>query len=241
MTAPTSICAALAVGLLLLGPAVSHAQPQPGGAPQIVVGAADPAGWPVTVTWTPSPTAGVTYSLQGAYGDGSGGFTALTPGPSHSRVLPFHASGGPSTGWMCERAILGTQQAAQRCNAFSVPAKPVGPPPPPPPSSTVTVEYTEPTTNADGTPLTDLAGTTVFYRLTGGLDTLGAMVPATAPTGGQRRSVGVTVSSVTGTVTVWAVATDAVGNVSARSTTATMTLGGPVAGKAGVVVTTVTE
>jgi hypothetical protein len=127
------------------------------------------------------------------------------------------------------------------CLGFWVQALPTGPPPPPPPSSIVIVEYVEPTTNADGTPLTDLAGTTVFYRLDAGADTLGAMVPATAPTGGQRRAVTVTVPAVTGTVTAWAVATDTADNVSARSNLASKVLGGPVAGRAGVLIRTITE
>lgn len=48
------------------------------------------------------------------------------------------------------------------------------------------VEYTEPKTNEDGTPLTDLAGTVIEYRYDGpGMEWVSLpIVPATSPTGG---------------------------------------------------------
>ena len=75
----------------------------------------------------------------------------------------------------------------------------------------VTASYTEPTTNADATPLTDLAKTNVYYQLPGGTPVKGADVPASRPQGGGVISTQVTVPVTAGqdvVVTFWATATD---------------------------------
>lgn len=51
----------------------------------------------------------------------------------------------------------------------------------------VTISYTEPTTNEDVTPLTDLKDCTVFYNIGGGWVT-GKIVPASVATGGGSQS-----------------------------------------------------
>ena len=86
--------------------------------------------------------------------------------------------------------------------------------------ASVTATYTEPTTNADATPLADLAKTNVYYQLPGGTPVKGADVPASRPLGGGAISTQVTVPVVAGQdvlVTFWATATDTSGNESARS------------------------
>ncbi len=54
--------------------------------------------------------------------------------------------------------------------------------------------YTEPTTSADGSPITDLASTRVYYRVDGGGWILGASVAATNSEGGGAVNTSVDVS-----------------------------------------------
>ena len=87
--------------------------------------------------------------------------------------------------------------------------------------ASVTATYTEPTTNADLTLLTDLAKTNVYYQLPGGVPVKGPDVAASRPQGGGAISTQVTVPIVAGqdvVVTFWATATDTSANESARST-----------------------
>ena len=86
--------------------------------------------------------------------------------------------------------------------------------------TSVTAIYTQPTTNADATPLADLAKTNVYNQLSGGTPVKGPDVPATKATGGGAITTQVTVPVVVGqdlVVTFWATATDTVQNESARS------------------------
>ena len=85
----------------------------------------------------------------------------------------------------------------------------------------VTATYTEPTTNANATPLTDLAKTNVYYQLPGGTPVKGPDVSASRLLGGGIITTTVTVPVVAGqdlVVTFWATATDTAANESARST-----------------------
>ena len=84
-----------------------------------------------------------------------------------------------------------------------------------PTGTILTVDYDEPTTNANGTPLTDLKETVVFYAFPGLPPVLCVTTPATVQTGGAHRSVACTVPVTDGQeidVTVIAVATDLSGN-----------------------------
>lgn len=86
--------------------------------------------------------------------------------------------------------------------------------------ASVTATYREPTTNADATPLTDLAKTNVYYQLPGGSPVRGPDVPASNPQGGGTITTQVTVPVVAGQdaiVTFWATATDTGTNESVRS------------------------
>lgn len=83
----------------------------------------------------------------------------------------------------------------------------------------VTISYDEPTTSKDGSLLTDLAKTTIYYDA--GHGPVKVMeVPATAPTGGGTitRRIAIPVSGeATSRVTIWVTATDLNGNESPHS------------------------
>jgi len=84
--------------------------------------------------------------------------------------------------------------------------------------------YTEPTVNEDGSPLSDLAKTTIYYDLGAG-QVKALDVPASSPTGGGQISQTVTVPIVSGqeaNVKFWATATDTSGNESAPSNSVTV-------------------
>ena len=89
----------------------------------------------------------------------------------------------------------------------------------------LTVTYTEPSTNMDGSPLVDLARTNVYTEilLPGQAPVKGPDVAATAPSGGGAISttitvpIGVTLPIKEATVKVWATATDTSGNESTPS------------------------
>jgi len=87
--------------------------------------------------------------------------------------------------------------------------------------SVVEARYSEPTTNADGSPLADLAHTNVFFQFPGQAPVKGPNVPASALTGAGAILTTVTVPVVAGQeadVTFWATATDTSANESVRST-----------------------
>lgn len=86
--------------------------------------------------------------------------------------------------------------------------------------SQATVSYKEPTTNKNGSPLTDLANTSIFKTI-GGTKTKVLDIPATAPTGGGEISQ--TIDLAVGAdeevdVTITANATDLGGNSSDPAT-----------------------
>ena len=86
--------------------------------------------------------------------------------------------------------------------------------------ASVTATYTEPSTNADATLLSDLSKTNIYYQLPGGTPVKGPDVAASRPQGGGAITTQVTVPVVAGQdvlVTFWATATDTGGNESARS------------------------
>lgn len=88
----------------------------------------------------------------------------------------------------------------------------------------VTATYTEPTTNLDGSPLKDLAFTSVFHDY-GGLEILARpSIPATSPLGGGDISTKFVVPVPQGVeidVNFWARAEDDNGNFSPKSNIAT--------------------
>lgn len=100
----------------------------------------------------------------------------------------------------------------------------------------VTVQWTEPTKNTDGSTLADLAFTNGYCQVGTAAAQKSANVPATKPAGGGTVSTVFTIPTPAGaatTVTCWATATDAASpaNVSANSASASKTfnLVGPAA------------
>jgi hypothetical protein len=79
-----------------------------------------------------------------------------------------------------------------------------------------TVSYTEPTTNADGTPLADLHHCNVYAAPTSGPEIKSADIPASSATGGANKSTTITVGKGS-LYTITASCTDLVGNESART------------------------
>jgi hypothetical protein len=93
-----------------------------------------------------------------------------------------------------------------------------------PTGADLTVEYTEPSTNADGSTLVDLAKTNVYVKVGNLQEVKGPDVPASSPTGGQVRSTVIAVVVPSGKeadVTITVTATDLSGNESLRSVSAT--------------------
>ncbi len=90
-----------------------------------------------------------------------------------------------------------------------------------PSGAELTVDYDEPTTNADGTALDDLKITTIWYQVQGTPAPVKALeVAATQAAGGGHISKPITVPTFSGKlifVDVWATATDRSGNESAKS------------------------
>lgn len=98
-------------------------------------------------------------------------------------------------------------------NLYALTASPVG--------TEVSVEYTEPSTNNDGSPLIDLDHTTVYYDIGSGAVEAN-QVPASSPSGGATITTSITIPvSIDQEVDadVWATASDEVPNESLPSNT----------------------
>lgn len=83
----------------------------------------------------------------------------------------------------------------------------------------VTCQYTEPTTNSNGTPLADLHHTSIYYDMGNGA-VHAADLPASLMTGGGTISYVISVPVADGEekdVKFWATATDTLGNTSLPS------------------------
>jgi hypothetical protein len=84
-------------------------------------------------------------------------------------------------------------------------------------TASVDAEWTEPSTNPDGSPLQDLAYSSVYYKVNGGATIVGAKINATKLQGGGLVKTTLIVPAPTGgTVNLefWATATDTAGNES---------------------------
>jgi hypothetical protein len=94
-----------------------------------------------------------------------------------------------------------------------------------PQGAQVQVDYDEPTTNADGTPLDDLKETRVYVKLPNQAPSVATTVPASRPTGGGHVTTTITIPVAQGTVVaadVWATAVDTSGNESGPSNVVTV-------------------
>lgn len=86
------------------------------------------------------------------------------------------------------------------------------------------VSYTEPTTNADGTTITDLASIVLYYDYNGIAKT--KKIAASSPVGGKKKTISIYIPVTTGItmVNVRATAVDISGNESGASATVTKTV-----------------
>lgn len=90
--------------------------------------------------------------------------------------------------------------------------------------SEVTLTYQEPSTNEDGSPLSDLAHTSIYFSLDGVISKV-MDVPATSPNGGgnvEKKFVVPIGEKKEATVILWATASDLTGNEGPKSTEVTV-------------------
>ncbi|HEU4367144.1 MAG TPA: hypothetical protein VFV05_02815 [Methylomirabilota bacterium] len=120
--------------------------------------------------------------------------------------------------------LMAAPAAAQRDPALAVPAQLA------PATTTHSIDYAEPTTKADGTPLTGLTSIRVYWRLDDGPESVVAL-PASSIKGGLVRRFRLTVPATSGTLSVTVTAVDMFGNESARSAPATKVIGPPTGDK----------
>jgi hypothetical protein len=98
-----------------------------------------------------------------------------------------------------------------------------------PASTTHTLDYREPTTKADGTPLQGLRSIRLYWRVDGGPETV-VTLPASSIKGGLDRRLNLTVPATKGVLSVTLTAVDVAGNESGRTAPVTKTITPP-AGK----------
>ena len=101
--------------------------------------------------------------------------------------------------------------------------------PSPPSTTTHTVDYQEPTTKADGTPLQGLKSIRLYWRVDDGPETLVTLL-ASSIKGGLVRRLVLTVPATSGILSVTLTAIDVAGNESARTAPVTKTIA-PAGGK----------
>lgn len=131
--------------------------------------------------------------------------TALTRSPFQATSTPPSAFGG----FRVFAALLALSIAAP-VSAFDVTVT----------GTQVSFTYQEPSTNPDGSPLSDLRETRLYYQKDAGSPEIGATTPATRLQGGGRITATLLVPVLhnqEANVTFWATALDLVGNESARS------------------------
>ena len=92
------------------------------------------------------------YRWTAGFNDGSSPIQGGVARPVLLVRMPYHASGA-APGFVCVLAedAGGNVSPGATCATFAVPARPA------PPTTTHTIDYHEPTTKADGTPLQGLA------------------------------------------------------------------------------------
>ena len=92
-----------------------------------------------------------------------------------------------------------------------------------PPTTTITIDYREPTTKSDGTPLQALKSIRLYWQVDGGPETV-VTLPASSSKGGLDRRLTFKVSASTGLLSVTLTAIDILGNESARTAPLTKTI-----------------
>jgi hypothetical protein len=92
-----------------------------------------------------------------------------------------------------------------------------------PPTTTHTIDYQEPTTKADGTPLQGLKSIRLYWRVDDGPETV-VTLPASSIKGGLLRRLRLTVPATSGILSVTFTAVDVSGNESVRTAPVTKTI-----------------
>lgn len=161
------------------------------------------------------------YRWTAGFSDGSGPRQGAVDGTTLVLRMPYRES-GQTTGFVCVLAedAAGNVSAGVTCAALVIPAKPA------PKTTTHTVDYQEPTTKADGTPLQGLKSIRLYWRIDDGPETA-VTLPASSIKGGLPRRFLLTVPATSGTLSVSVTAVDASGNESARSAPVTKTISAP--------------
>jgi hypothetical protein len=164
-----------------------------------------------------------TYRWTAGFNDGSGPQQGAVEGTTLMLRMPYSGS-GQTTGFVCVLAedAAGNVSAGVKCATLAIPAKPA------PKTTTHTIDYQEPTTKADGTPLQGLRSIRLYWRVDDGPETV-VTLPASSIKGGLPRRFRLTVPATSGTLSVSVTAVDIAGNESARSAAATKTIGAPTA------------
>lgn len=221
--------AALIVLASLLLPAMAAGQPDTTPPPpvgRLTVGAPalQPAGALFEITWKavhdpPSNAPVPAYRWTAGFNDGSGPLQGAVAGTVLMLRLPYHASGAASA-FVCILAedAAGHVSPGTTCATIGVPAKPA------PATTTHTLDYREPTTKADGSPLQGLASIRLYWRVNDGPETM-VTLPASSPKGGLDRRFHLTVPATSGTLSVTVTAVDVAGRESARTPAATKVIG----------------
>lgn len=205
----SALALALATAVLWLLPAAVWGQPT---GLTVEVPVPDATGVTFRITWP-----GVQpFTWAAGFSDGStfvqGGPTA----PPLALRMPFHASGAAAAGWTC----VG-EGAGAACSPLTVPAKSA----PPQVVTTHTFRANEPNTNADGTPLKDLAKLRIYWRVNGGAESF-TDFPTPDLAGGKNFSMTFDVPAATGTLTAQVTALDLTGNESSRTVVVSKVIGG---------------
>jgi hypothetical protein len=158
------------------------------------------------------------YRWTAGFNDGSGSMQGAVAGTVLRLRLPYHASGATS-GFVCVLAedASGKVSPGATCATIAMPAKPA------PATTTHTIDYQEPSTKADGTPLQGLASMRLYWRVDSGPETA-VTLPASSTRGGLVRRLRLTVPATSGTLSVTLTAVDVSGNESTRSAPATKTI-----------------
>jgi len=223
-----SRAALIGLGLMFMAaPAAAQRDttpPPPPGPLTVGVPALEPTGALFKVTWEavldpPANSPVPIYRWTAGFNDGSGPIRGAVAGTVLMLRMPYHA-GGRTAGFVCVLAedAAGNLSPGETCATIAIPAKPA------PPTTTHTIEYQEPSTKADGTPLQSLASIRLYWRVDDGPESV-VTLPVSSIKGGLVRQFRLTVPAISGTLSVTFTAVDASGKESARSAPATKTIG----------------
>jgi hypothetical protein len=188
------------------------------------------AGAVFTVTWEavldpPANRPAPSYRWTAGFNDGGAPTQGTVASTSLTLRMPYRES-GESTGFVCVLAedAAGNVSPGVTCATLVIPAKLA------PETTTHTIDYQEPTTKADGTPLQGLAAVRLYWRIDDGPESV-VTLPASSIKGGLPRRYRLTVPATTGTLSVSVSAVDVAGNESARSAPATKRIGATSSGR----------